>query len=80
AVHFDILSKGTRDRANIEAGAAYASKLNPNLPQDNESPPRRLIPNSTYETFLKELKSAQDMAQANKSGVWSDKFKGLQGE
>ena len=80
AVHFDILSKGTRDRANIEAGAAYARKLNPNLPQDKESPPRRLISNSAYEAFLKELKSAQDMAQVNKSGVWSDKFKELRGE
>jgi hypothetical protein len=80
AVHFDILSKGTRDRANIEAGAAYARKLNPNLPQDKESPPRRLIPNATYEAFLKELRSAQDLAQANKSGVWSDKFKELRSE
>ncbi|MCP5197514.1 MAG: hypothetical protein H6974_12150 [Gammaproteobacteria bacterium] len=80
AVHFDILSRGTRDRANIEAGAAYARKLNPNLPKDKESPPRRLITNSTYEAFVKELKSAQDVAQANKSGVWSDKFKELRGE
>jgi hypothetical protein len=80
AVHFDVLSRGTRDRANIEAGADYARKLNPNLTQDNESPPRRLIANSTYDAFLKELKSAQDMAQTNKSGVWSDKFKALRGE
>jgi hypothetical protein len=80
AVHFDILSRGSRDRANIEAGAAYARKLSPNLLKDKEKPPRRFIPNSEYEAFLKELKSAQDMAQANKSGVWSDKFKELRGE
>lgn len=80
AVHFDFLSRGTRDRANIEAGAAYANKLNPNLRQDKEGPPQRLIPNSVYDAFLVNLKSAQDVAKANKSGVWSDKFKGLRGE
>jgi len=80
AVHFDLLSRGTRDRANIEAGYAYGRKLNPNQPQDKESPPRRLIPNAKYEAFLNELQSAQDMARTNKSGIWSDKFKELRDE
>lgn len=80
AVHFEILSKGTQDRANIEAGAAYARKLNPNLPEIKENPPRRLIPNSNYEEFLKKLAKAQDIAREQKSGIWSDKFKELRGE
>ncbi len=80
AVHFEILSRGTRDRANIEAGAAYARKLNPNLPKVKESSPRRLIQNSDYEAFLQRLREAQDSAQAQKSGIWSDKFKELRGE
>ena len=80
AVHFDILSKGTQDRANIQAGAAYARKLNPNLPETKESPPRRLIQNSSYDAFLKSLVNAQDIARKQKSGIWSDKFKELRGE
>jgi endonuclease YncB( thermonuclease family) len=80
AVHSDILSKGSRDRANIEAGAAYARKLNPNLPEAKESPPRRLIQNSSYESFLKDLAKAQDIAREQKNGIWSDKFKALRDE
>lgn len=80
AVHFEILSRGTRDRANIEAGAAYARKLNPNLPEPKENPPRRLVPNATYEAFLKDLAIAQSTAQTQKSGIWADKFKELRGE
>jgi len=80
AVHFDKLSKGTRDRANIEAGAEYARKLNPNLPEVKENPPRRLIPDTSYESFLKELTKAQEVAQSQKSGIWSEKFKNLRGE
>jgi hypothetical protein len=77
AVQFEILSKGTPDRAHIEAGAAYARKLNPNLPDTKESPPRRLIQNSSYEAFLKDLAKADDVARAQKSGILSDKFKDL---
>lgn len=80
AVHFEALSRGTPDRANIEAGAAYARKLNPNLPKSKESPPRRLIPNASYEAFLKDLAIAQSTAQTKKIGIWSDKFKELRGE
>jgi hypothetical protein len=80
AVHFDALSKGARDRVAIEAGAAYARKINPNLHQDKESPPQRLVPNSIYDVFLKELASAEASAQANKAGIWSDRFKELRGE
>lgn len=80
AVHFDRLSRGTPDRANIEAGAAYARKLNPKLPVPKEIPPRRLIPDSSYEVFLKQLGVAQDVARKQKSGIWSDKFKGLREE
>jgi hypothetical protein len=80
AVHSDILSNGSRDRANIEAGAAYARKLNPNLPEAKERPPRRLIQNSSYESFLKDLAKAQDIAREQENGIWSDKFKALRDE
>lgn len=78
AVHFDALSKGTRNRAAIEAGAAYARKMNPSLPQDEDAPPRRLVPNPMYEVFLKELVDVEISAQTNKAGIWSDKLKELQ--
>lgn len=80
AVHFQVLAKGSPDQENIKAGIAYARKLNPNLPIPKEVPPRRLIPDSTYNNFLKDLKNAQNIAQIQKSGIWSDKFINLHGE
>jgi len=77
AVHFQALSKGSPDQENIKAGIAYARKLNPNLPVPKETPPRRLIPDSNYDNFLKDLKNAQNMAQIQKNGIWSDKFANL---
>lgn len=80
AVHFEALSRGSRDRVSIEAGAAYAKKLNPGQPEQKEIPPRRLIQDVTYEAFLKDLGAAERTAQTQKSGIWADKFKELRGE
>jgi endonuclease YncB( thermonuclease family) len=77
AVQFDALSKGTAQRAAIEAGAAYARKVNPNLPQIQERPPRRLVSDSDYGVFLKALTKANAEARTQKKGIWSDKLKYL---
>lgn len=80
AVQFEKLSRGSSERANIEAGVAYAGKMNPNLVTHKETPPRRLISDSSYELFLMELQKAQDLARSQKNSIWSDKFKELRGE
>ncbi|MES2257790.1 MAG: hypothetical protein V4724_04690 [Pseudomonadota bacterium] len=79
-VDFELLSRGTPDRNSIEAGVAYARKMNPNLPEPKANPPRRLIPNATYQTFLKDLATAEHSAQGQKNGIWADKFKDLRDE
>lgn len=76
AVHFDRLSKGTSQRTAIEAGYAYGQKLKASI-HDEAAPPQRLISEARYKNFLKQLVSAETDAQAQKNGIWSDKFKGL---
>lgn len=82
AVHFDQLLKmnGPSPRQkSIEAGYAYAQKTLHAKPQI-ESPPRRLVTDARYQDFLKALLASEKTAQAQKNGIWSDKYKGLREE
>jgi len=79
-VLFDQATKGTRDRADIEAGYDHAKKTNRNPSATKDMPPRRLISGADYDAFLKALRAAQDTAQKQKLGIWSDRFKDLRGE
>lgn len=76
AVDADRRTKGSAQRANIEAGAAYARKLT-NAAPVLETPPRRLIADSRYAAFVQQLGASERSAKAKMNGVWSDKFKDL---
>lgn len=82
AVHFEEMTKNTKDRADIEAGYNLYSKLYPGSaePKEKIMQPRRLISDADYNAFLKELHNAQDSARSQKRGIWSDAFKDLRGE
>lgn len=76
AVDADRLTKGSAQRANIEAGAAYARKLT-NAAPVVETPPRRLVADSRYAAFVNQLDASERSARSKMNGVWSDKFKDL---
>jgi len=79
AVQFDRLLKTTGpspQQKSIEAGYAYAQKTLHAKPRA-EMPPRRLVEDARYQDFLKALVASEKTAQAQKNGIWSDKYKDL---
>lgn len=76
----DNVSKSSPEKEQIEDDDADADQLTPNVPDVKENPPRRLISDDRYNAFLKELDKEEAIAKAEKSGIWSDKFKHLRQE
>jgi len=80
AVHFFQLARGSRESADAERGYNYYKKIKPDSQAVKELPPRRLVSDSSYRTFVKKLLKAEDVARNRKVGIWSDRFKDLREE
>lgn len=82
AVQFDQLLHRTAPSARRKAmEAGYADGLKrQGKTAPPETPPRRLVPDARYQTFLTALVAEETAARREKNGIWSDKFKDLREE
>lgn len=73
AVHFNDMSRGSPQQQAIQAGIDAYRKANPTAahPQ-KEGTPRRLQPDATYASFLKQLADADRVARSQHVGVWAE--------
>ncbi|MCA1856294.1 hypothetical protein LE190_10190 [Massilia oculi] len=68
--HFSQVLQSSRGLPSVDVLDAQQRLGNP-----TRIPARRLVPDTSYEKFLKQLMTAESQARAELKGIWSDRFK-----